>query len=216
MEDITQNKIEMFFSQFHLRRFSKGKILLQPEDKPIGAYFLKEGHIKMYGISPQGIEIIIHLFHPKSFFPMTWVLNDTPNRYYYEALTSIEVSVAPKDKVIDFLKKESDVLFDLTKRIFMGVGKLTVRMEHMASEKASLRVASIILYLARHFGESIDNKVIIKQMFTHRDIASLAGVSRETVSRELEKLRKVELVQYKRNKIILNDIGKLEQDVLLV
>ena len=211
MSNSIQNKIKNFFTKFPLQRYSKGEIVLHPEDNPSGAYYLASGHVREYAISPQGIEVTIHIFNPHSFFPMTWILSDIPNRYYYEAFTDVELYSAPKDKIMSFLKQEPDVVFDLTQRIFSGVDKLTARIEHLAFGKAYTRVVSVLIYLARHFGEKKDdNSVVFKYKLTHREIASLAGISRETASREWEKLQEQSLISYVDQMISIKDLKKLE------
>ena len=73
-----QSKIQKFFIQFPSQKYGKGEIILHPEDNPLGAYYLAKGHVREYAISPQGIEVTIHIFNPHSFFPMTWILADIP------------------------------------------------------------------------------------------------------------------------------------------
>lgn len=210
MKTDVQKKVEQFFRQFPLQNVSKGEIMLHPEDNPSVAYYLQSGHIREYGVSTQGVEVTIHIYNPYSFFPMTWILSDIPNRYYFEALTDVQVHTAPKDKVIAFLKKNPDVLLDLSQRIFKAVDKLTSRIENLAFGKAYTRVISTLIYLARHFGDSSDNTVTLNQKFTHREIASLAGISRETASREWEKLQKQELITYNDQFIVINNLQDLE------
>lgn len=205
-------KIEQLFSQFSMREYKKGELILQP-DESHGAFFLKEGHVREYGISPQGVEVGLHIFVPGSYFPMMWVIADIPNRYYYEALTDVQLYNTPKDKVLVLLKENPDILFDLTKRAFMGLDKLTSRIEYLSYAKASEKVASILLYLARHFGEEKEKKVYIKYKFTHREIGALAGITRETTSREWEKLEDKKLITYKNQYIVINDLEKLKEEL---
>lgn len=207
-----KGKVVQFFSQFELREYKQGELILQP-DEIHGAFFLKLGHVREYGISPQGIEVGLHIFDPHSYFPMMSVISDIPNRYYYEALTDVQVYNAPKDTVLVFLKENPDVLFDLTKRVFIGLDKLTSRIEHLSYGKAYEKVVAILLYLAHHFGEEKNGKTNIKQKFTHRDIGSLAGITRETTSREWEKLKKKGLITYKYHFIVIQDLVKLKEEL---
>lgn len=205
-------KIEKFFTQFQLRIYKKGEIILQPEDKH-GGFFLKEGYVREYGISSQGVEVGLHIFMPHSYFPMVLIIADIPNRYYYEALTDVQMYNAPKDKIMRFLGKNPEVLLDLTKRVLIGLDKLTSRVEYLSYAKAYQRVVSILLYLARHFGEENNKKVNIKIKFSHEIIASLAGVTRETASREWEKLERNKLIAYKNQYIVINNIEKLKKEL---
>ena len=69
------------------------------------------------------------------------------------------------------------------------------------------------LYLSSYILFSILETVIIKLKFTHRDIASLAGISRETASREWEILERKKIIKYEKKQIIIEDIKKLEKEL---
>lgn len=213
MENQIKKRIETFFIQFPEHQFAKGNIILHPEQHVTGASYLKSGYVRSYGISPQGIEITIHIFSPGAYFPMINILNDLPNRYYYEAMTDVTIQTAPKEQMRTFLKEEPEVLFELTSRILAGLDKMTLRIEHLAFAKAYNRLVSVLLYLVRHFGEEKDGKVELKEKFTHRDIASLAGMTRETASREWEKLQKKGLISHENQVIVVNDLQRLRDEM---
>lgn len=206
-------KIENFFSQFQKHTYKKGELIIQPDKNPLGAYFVKKGFVREYGISRTGMEISLHIFVPRTYFPMMWVVAGIPNRYYYEALTNVELYSAPKEKIITFLKENPDVLWDLSERVFLGLDKLTLRLEYLSLGKAYEKVISIILYIARHFGVEQQGKIVTNHKFTHRDIAALAGISRETTSREWEKLEKKGLIKYDKQYIVIEDINKLSEEL---
>ena len=212
METVIQTKVDKFFSQFQVRRYPKNEIILYPEDQPPGAIYIKSGYVREYNISLDGVEITIHLFAPHSFFPMTWVMSDIKNRYYYEALTEVEVYSVPKDAVNSFLKENPDVLYSLTKRLLHGLDKLTLRIEQLTYGKAHVRMISTLFYLARHFGKITNNTATITEKFTHREIAAFAGMTRETASREWEKLHQKGLINYDNQHIVITDIEKLKKE----
>lgn len=213
MDSAIQTKIDKFFSQFQSRRYPKNEIIIYPEDQPAGAIYIKSGYVREYNISLDGVEITIHLFAPHSFFPMTSVIADINNRYYYEALTEVEVCSAPKDAVNAFLKENPDVLYNLTKRLLHGLDKLTLRIEQLTYGKAYARMISTLFYLARHFGKTHNNTATISEKFTHREIAAFAGMTRETASREWEKLHQKGLIRYDNQHIVITDIEKLKTEL---
>ncbi len=215
MKTDAKKKIEKFFMQFPVHKYNKGEILLNPNEQSQEVIYLKKGFVREYGISFQGIELSLHIFTPFSYFPMTSALTNIPNRYYYEALTETHVHHAQQKDVLLFLSKNPDVLLSLTKRIFLGVDKLLMRIETLTLGSACERVVSTLLYLAGHFGESKAKKIQITNKFTHRDIASLSGVSRETASREIEKLEKKGLISHKNGNIIINNDLALKEELLL-
>lgn len=210
MTQDTKQQVKSFFSRFKYKQLSSHEILLTPNVKPAGAYYLEKGFVREYAISPQGVEVTIHIFSPGSFFPMTWVASNIANRYFFETLTPAEIYIAPQDEVIKFLKNHAEVLLDLTKRILNGLDKLTSRIEQLTYSQASVRIASILLFLVRHFGERKGNKARIKYPFTHRDIAALAAITRETATRELNKMEKGGLIKQTNRNFIIPNVKKIE------
>ncbi len=203
-------KVQKFFSLYKTIEYKRGQTILYPDKTPPGSFYLKRGAIREYTVSENGVELTIHIFTAGSFFPTTWIVNGTPNRYYFETITPVILSIAPKHDTLQFLRENPDVLFDLTRRLLQGLDKLSFRIELLVFDKADKKVASILLFLSRHFGKTTGNTVYIDHLFSHREIASLAGVSRETASRELENLRKEGIITYKRE-ILINDLQLLEK-----
>lgn len=210
MSKTLQDKTNEFFGQFPSKTYKKGGILLEAGKNPSHIFFLKSGYVQQTAISHQGESITIHLYEKGSFFPLSFVLNQTLNTYYFEALTNCEAYLCPIDKIIPFLEKNPDILFDLTKRAFLGISGLSKRIESVTFGNAKARVVSILLYLSQHFGKEEGEVVKIEQRFTHQEIASLAGLTRERVSLELEKLTKEEIISTNKHLITINNLGKLK------
>ncbi|MBI4009356.1 Crp/Fnr family transcriptional regulator [Candidatus Roizmanbacteria bacterium] len=207
-------KIQAFFTKFPLKRYKKEEVLIDPNEELKGAFYLAKGFVREYTISPQGDELTLHVFAPGSYFPMTWVINGIKNRYYYEALMTCETHIASKEKVLGFFEKEPSVIFELSKRLLQGIDKFLVRIEYFASGTAKIRVISAVLFLARHFGVEKKNAIKLQYPFTHREIASFAGVSRETASREIERIRSQKLVEIRDHKLEIKNIDILKKQLL--
>src|SRR6266545_4746184 len=98
MDTAVLNKIDAFFIQFKQQTYKKGEILIRADDDPSGIFYLKNGVVKEYAISKKGDELVINIFQPISFFPMSWVINETHNIYFFEAMTDVTLWRAPKDE----------------------------------------------------------------------------------------------------------------------
>ncbi len=204
-----ENAIKLFAQTFSPHTYKKNEILFHPGQPINTAFYLKHGYVKMYGVSTDGVETTIHIFIPGSYFPMISIIGQGENKYYFEALSPVQGYIIPKDQLIAFLKKHPEVLFDLTSRIVTGLEKLVFRMEQLTHEKAEKKVASSLLYLAKHFGEDTGGEITIQEVFTHKDIASLAGMTRETASRAWKKLEKNGIVRYHKRNIIVSKPDQL-------
>lgn len=214
--DINKTKVfEEFYKQFKIRNYKKGEMLIRADDDPLGIFCLKKGYVRQYTISKTGFELSLHILKPISYFPMVWAINGTPNVYYFEALTSVEVGRAPREKVVDFIKDKPALLFELMSELLADYAESLKRIEHLVFSDAYRRVISILLYIASHFGEKSKNGVIVRHRFTQQDIATLVGVARETAGVELVRLEKKGLIKHIDHSIFFESMGKLNAELSL-
>ena len=204
---------EAFYKQFKIRNYKKGEMLIRADDDPQGIFCLTKGYVRQYTISKTGFELTLHILKPISYFPMVWAVNGTPNVYYFEALTPVEVGRAPRDEVVNFIKDKPAIIFELLSELIQDYAESLTRIENLVFSDAYRRVISVLLYIAKHFGEEHGKSVIINHRFTQQDIATLVGVARETASNEMVKLEKKGLVKYIDHSIILESIKDLNSEL---
>jgi CRP/FNR family transcriptional regulator, cyclic AMP receptor protein len=202
--------LEAFYQQFSVREYKKDEMLIRADDDPQGIFYLKKGYVRQYTISPTGYELTLHILKPPAYFPMVWAINGTPNIYYFEALTPVEVGRAPREQVVTFIQDKSTIIFELMSQLLEDYAETLKRMEHLVFSDAYRRVISVLLYIAKHFGDKQGGGVIVHHRFTQQDIATLVGIARETASNELAKLEKKGLITYIDHSMLFAHIPKLE------
>lgn len=146
---------------------------------------------------------------------MVWAINGTPNVYNFAALTPVEVGRAPREKVVNFIKDKPKIIFALMSELLEDYAESLTRMEHLVFSDAYRRVISVLLYIAKHFGEKEGtNGVIVHHHFTQQDIATLVGIARETTNSEMVKLEKKGLVTYVNHSMLFVNIAKLSSELV--
>lgn len=209
MTDDVKEKIEDFFSQYRSRSYPKGQILILNHDENDKVYYLVEGKVKQYDVNYRGEEIILNIFKPPAFFPMSQAINDGDNPYIYEAESDVEVKQAPAEAAVRFIKENPDVMFDLLARVYRGVDGILGRVVQLAANSAYSRLLYELSVEARRFGTVQSDGSYLLSLH-EKDLAARASMSRETVSREVSKLREKGLIDIKADGVIIFDIDKLE------
>lgn len=209
---ITQ--LNTFFGQFPSSEYKKGDIVIQANSTPSGIFYIESGIIRSYYLSEEGSEITLNMYKPHTFLPMSWAIANVPNTHFYEAMTVVKTRRAPKETVITFLKKEPDVTFDLLRRIYVGMEGLWMHIESLTAGSSYVKLVASLVILTKRFGKERKEGLVVDVKMGEQDIANYAGVSRETASRELQKLKKENLVSFKKGTILIHDVRKLE-DILL-
>lgn len=202
---VTYMELETFFQKYPLRHYAAGVEIIETHTEPKGAYFLASGQVRQYLISEDGDELTLHVFEPGSFFPMTWVLSGIPNRHYYEAMTAIDIRLAPAAAFNEFLRHAPELSYQFSQRLLHGLNGMLLRVESLSLQNAQKRVISSLLYIARHFGEADGRTVLLSPQFTHENIATFTGLARETVSIEISKLEKRGLLVYRGPSLVIRD-----------
>lgn len=210
MQEDISSKIEAFFAQYRLRKYSKGQVLILNGDDTNYIYHLVKGKVKEYDVSYRGDELILNVFKPPAFFPMSLAINKVPNPYIYEAETDIEIHQAPADDVVAFIKANPDVLFDLLSRVYRGLDGLLGRVAHLMASNAKDRVIYELLIEARRFGAIQQDGSYLLDIH-ERDLGARAGLSRETVSREITKLKNDGLISLDDKHIHIEDMSTLAE-----
>jgi CRP-like cAMP-binding protein len=211
------DSINKFFTKYTPLRFKKGDTIIQAEDDPSGVYFLLEGHVKMNSIFENGSELTLNIFKPGTFFPMTWVIGDLKNTYFFQAMDNVSVYKAPKKEVVDFIRENPDILYDLTKRILIGMDGLIYNTQHLLFTGAKERVVTALLISAKRFGKTNGNgHITIDLRLTHQDIANMAGLTRETTSNVISQLEKEGYITQGKHEFTINDIEALNDLTYIV
>jgi len=204
-----EKKIEAFFEGYRLKSFDKGHILINAGDEPAGIFHLVTGQVRQYDITDQGDKMVVNVFRPPAFFPMSWAVNKTPNQYFFETATAVTLRMAPPEDAVRFLMKNTDVTFDLLRRVYLGTDVLQRRMTHLMGGSAKTRILYELLLESRQFGQLQPNGAYIIAMRVS-ELATRTGLSRETVSRELGKIKGLG-IKVGRGDIEIKDLKNLEE-----
>ncbi len=211
-----QEALARFFSSVTKEiAYKKGEIIMRPDDAPQGVYFVLKGYVRFYTLSKEGEELTFLLLGPGDFFPVRWALTGQQLAYYYEAMTPVVLQRAAKDRFVAFLETNPGVLVAITGAILTRLKTVFDRMEYLAYGNAYEKVASIIYVFARDYGAKEGRQTLVRIPLTHQDIASLIGVTRETVTVEMGKLSDAGVITHKGKALAVENMEKLRKESLL-
>lgn len=192
--------VASFFAEYPTRMFKKGQIILLPDPATVpNVSLVVEGVITQYDITETGDRVVVNIFKAGAFCPVSCAINDVPNAYYFEATSDCVVQQAPPQDVLAFLQREPRVVFDLLQRVYRGVDGVLGRLTGLLGGDAGGRLLYELQICARRFGKHTAHGVQIE--ITEERLAQQTGLARETVSRELKKLRQREILTQQRGVI---------------
>ncbi len=202
MDQAVAKKISAFFEPFPLMTFAKGELVLFADESVPPISHVLEGRVGQYDISGTGNKVMLTIYRPGAFFPMSCAVNDKPNRHFFEALEPVQVRQAPAAEVVAFVRREPEVLFNLLQRLYRGTDGLLGRMSLLMSGTAHSRLLYELSIAAERFGvRQPDGSFLIE--VTKSQLASQTGLARETISRELQKCVKQGMVRLAKGRMFV-------------
>lgn len=211
MNNSPSKTYDQFLSQFPLRRYSKGRVLISPDEEPAYIFFIAAGKVRKYDITKYGDQVVMNVFTAPTLLPLSWALNKTPNQYYYEAVTPLVVRYIPIKELTSYLKSDPDTAYSLLQQVYSGLENTQRRVVYLTRGNARSRLLFELLIEAQRSGEKqSDGSVIIN--ISETELAERAGLSRETISRELAKVFKhVDVCKRQGRSIVIQDLDKIDE-----
>jgi CRP-like cAMP-binding protein len=177
------------------RAFKKRSILLYQGEVPRMAYVVRSGLIKMYSINNAGEEQVVSFMGPNDIFSGPWIFNKASAAlYYYETLTDSEILTLPRDILRDVLNRPEFLSKALDYYVSNYTG-LLLRVTALEQPRARDKIMCTLYYLTYRYGrEAKSGMYALNFPLTHKIIASLVGLARETISAEISKLKRQQVL----------------------
>lgn len=211
MKEETRKKLIGFFSKYPLKKYKKGQIVIESGENFKGVYFVKSGYLRVYDVRVGEKESGIQLFNPWFYLSLISAKTGLKSRHFIETMSPVEAWQAPKENFEEYLKQNPKLESELNVLVMEKFLDLTSFVSQLISGDAYLKVAGLIYSLAEEYGVNKGKEVSIKIKVTHKQIATLTGLTRETVTLQMLKLEKNKVIDNDKRQIIVKDIDKLKK-----
>jgi CRP/FNR family cyclic AMP-dependent transcriptional regulator len=186
--DLDDRELASIAAVAKTRRYAKDDVVFYADESGDIFCLIREGHVKVTMISPEGKEIILSILDPGDFFGEMALLDDEPRSATVVATESLELVTIWRNDFLQILQEN----FSITKKVLAEISRrlrhASNRIESLATMDVYGRLARFFLDLARDQGKVLDNGYVAVTRPTHQSIANMIGTSRETVSRLIHDL----------------------------
>jgi len=183
------------------RTFKKHAILLYQGEVPRDAFVVLSGVVKTYSINPAGEEQIVTFESRGDVFPASWIFQKASSTiYYYEALTDVEVLTLPKDALLSSFAEEPGLRAEMLDHLAARYTGMLLRITSLEQSRARDKIMFTLYYLLFRYGRQQrpgSSIYTIELKLTHSVIAALVGLTRETTTNELSRLKQEGIMSYK-------------------
>src|SRR5436189_5015060 len=171
------------------------EVLFQAGDVADGCYRLDQGLLKVSIASPQADERILTVLGPGSIVGELAIIDGGPRSATVVAIRHCKLSFISREAFLTCLREYPEIYSDLVSTLVSRLREADEAMAAASFLTVKARVARALLELAEHLGRETDSgRIVILHKIRQSDIAAMAGVARENVSRTLTELKRRGLI----------------------
>jgi len=194
------------------RNFVKGESILVEGDRALGFYLVERGRVKIYKLSPDGKEHILHIIEPGFNFAEACIFfeHDTCPASA-EAIENSSLIFFPKDRFLSALEKSASLAMRMLGSMADWVRLMAEQIAGLSLSTVEGRLVSYLVVLARKGEVPFADGVTITLDVEKGVLAARLGTIPETLSRTLKKLQEKGVLRVDRSNLtVLDSEGLLE------
>lgn len=208
-QGLPKTAVEKATAHLVTRTHPANQVMLLENDWGTSVYFILEGWVKIRTYNLDGKEVTLNILGKGELFGEMAALDEAPRSTDVITLTPTVIGNMPAQDFVELIHTEPLAGIRLSQLMARRLRQVNRRLRLRESDSIS-RVADTLLFLAEGQGVQGQTGTEIPKL-PHRELSSLSGLARETVTRVLTKLEKKGLILRNQNTLRIPDLQALER-----
>ena len=212
---LTDQELDSINNLLAVKRFKKNEVILHEEDTNKFMYIVLSGRVRVIQITEDGKEILLAIHQAGEFFgEMSFIDGKTSPATIVAADDSV-ISIISRDEFYSTIYTHKKVLYNLLLILCSRLRESWEKIQLLNLKNASERLKILFYILSNKYGEKTAKGITLNIKLTHKDMAEMTGMARETVTRVLDKWNKEGEISILGNKLIQLKADFLQKDLNL-
>ncbi len=203
--------IHTLAGQGTIRLYRRGTYLFHQGDDAGDVFFLHAGRIEISSFSTAGTRVLHTTLEPPQFFGELGVLGEMLRSTTAEALEDSHVWAVRGELFLSFLDRQPQAARGLLRALSRQMAAHESLVDDLLFLDLRGRVAKRLLGLVSALDDPPDDGTMVPSVITHADLASLAGGSRESVTRVLSEFQRRGIIGRSGRRYVLEDVNTLRK-----
>ena len=192
------------------RRYPRGTPIFSEDEEAKGFFVLISGRVKVYKLSPEGKEQILHIISPGETFAEAALFAGSTYPAFAESLGETRVLYFSKQGFLNLIRRNPQISLNMIASLSHWLRKFVSLVEELSLKDVSARLSKYLVDLSVKSGRSSDRGVEFELDISKSQLASQLGTISETLSRALRKLRDRKIIEVEGKKITILQKEALE------
>lgn len=195
-------ELRMVKEKIVIKRFKKNEVILHEENTNEYMYVILEGEAKVIQVTGEGKGIIVTMHRTGDFFGEMSLIDGKTAPATVKATGETVTAIISKKDFYSLIHSQRKVLDNLLHILSSRLRESWKRIQLLNFNDAAQRIKMLFLMLAETYGKETPRGMLLSIKLIHQDIADMTGLTRETVTRVLDKLQKAGEIEILENKFI--------------
>ena len=192
-------------------RYPRETVIFMEEDEGSSLFIIRKGRVKISRISEDGREVILAILKDTDFFGEMSLLDGQSRSANVMAIEDSDVLVLRREDFMALVLKYPEISIHLLKELARRLRQSDAQIKSLSLLKATSRVAAALVQLSESSGSVDGISITIPFTPSQKDLANMAGTSRETISRTLKQFIDDGLLSKKGRMIVINNLEEFKE-----
>ncbi|MFH1703767.1 MAG: Crp/Fnr family transcriptional regulator [Nitrospirota bacterium] len=199
---LTDDELHQIKDKLSLKRYKKHEVILFEEDTTEYMYIILNGKTKVTQTTEDGKEILLAMHHSGEFFGEMSLLDGKTSPATVVAMEDSSVAIISRQEFYSLIRAQKRIVDNLLLILCSRLRDSWEKIQLLNLKNASQRIKILFLMLSDKYGEKTAEGVTLNIKLTHQEIAEMTGMTRETVTRMIDKWQKDGEISVLKNRFI--------------
>ena len=191
------------------REFAPGAPIWLQGDPHEGIYIIEKGRIRTFYTGPSGREVTLAYWFPGNFVGGPDIFGSGQHIWSSSADRLTLALYLPKEPLRRLTLESAPIAVSLLDALAFKAKCYSAMAQMLGTRMVGERLIRLLVFLGTVYGIEDEAGVSIAAPFTHADLASLVGATRQRVQAEIARLHDRRIISYRRGMIRILDMRAL-------
>lgn len=211
---MSEQEMQRVAAMTRMTRHQRGDLIYLPGDPSNSIYFLKQGRMKITGLSEDGHEVLLDIIGPGEIFGEAGAIQEVPRTTSAQALEDALLCEMDRKDFEALLASYPQMSLRVLKRVGFRLKKVEAQLLSLICKDVPTRVREALVDLVDVESTSKPTPPV-RINLTQQDVANLVGASRQETSRALKELEDSGVLELKYRSIIVTAPARLRSGPVL-
>jgi CRP-like cAMP-binding protein len=204
------HKVKAMAEKHEFVTYKREQFIYMPDDSATHIYMIVRGRVKIGHYLENGEEVLSAILTTGEIFGELAMAGEEKRKDFAQAMEETTICPLTTEELKGLMYENKELSFKILKLIGLRIMKLERKLELLVFKDARTRIVEFLKDAAAWKGKKVGFETMIQTNLTHKDIASLTGTSRQTVTTILNELKERNLINFNRKQILIRDLDSLQ------